>query len=120
MFDGIPIGEYFRYHPPQTEVRKVKHQRVNDECLEVAKALTQPFLSDLEINRGVAQLRALTQNVFDALCVKWATTSIDFVQAAAKSGDEESIIMHIQQVRMFLNQGITIDELRAEQCKKNS
>lgn len=115
MFDDIPLEEYFRYHPPTTEERKAKHNEVNDTCLEVAKALTQPFLSYAEIHAGIGKLKALAQIVKDETCLKWANWSIQSVWAVVKDGDgdTEGVVMHIQQVRMFLNQGITIDELRA-------
>lgn len=115
MFDDIPLEEYFRYHPPTTEERKAKHNEVNDICLKVARKLTQPFLSHKEIADGVDMLQALTQLVSDAVCLKWATNSIEWVQRFAALGEEESVVMSIQQCRMFLNQGITIDELRNRQ-----
>jgi hypothetical protein len=33
----IPIEEYFRYHPPTTEERKQKHEKINVIALEFAK-----------------------------------------------------------------------------------
>jgi hypothetical protein len=116
MFDDIPIEEYFRYHPPTTEERKAKHNEVNDICLKVARDLTQPFLSCAEVGAGMDKLIALTQLIKDETCLKWANWSIDSLWVVVKNrgGDTESVIMRIQQVRMFLNQGITIDELKAQ------
>lgn len=114
MFDDIPLEEYFRYHPPTTEERKAKHNQVNDTCLKVARDLTQPFLSCAEVGVGMDKLIALTQLIKDETCLKWVNWSIQSVWAVVKDGggDTEGVVMHIQQVRMFLNQGITIDELR--------
>ena len=111
----LPIEEYFCYHPPETQERKAKHDQVNDICLKVARKLTQPFLNNKEIAEGVDMLQALTQTVSDAICIKWATNSIEWAQRFAALGEEEGVLMSIQQCRMFLNQGITIDELIAKQ-----
>lgn len=70
----IPIEEYFRYHPPQTDVRKEAHDRINKAALEFAQAIAA--------------------DVVDPDCLKMATFAV-------------------QQARMFANQGVTIDELRA-------
>lgn len=36
---SLPIEEYFRYHPPVTDERKRKHDRINSLALEFAKAI---------------------------------------------------------------------------------
>lgn len=35
----IPIEEYFKYHPPTTEERKAKHNKVNEGALSFAKII---------------------------------------------------------------------------------
>ena len=111
----LPIEEYFRYHPPETEERKAKHDRVNEICLKVARKLTQPSLSNEEIAEGVDMLQVLTQIVSNAICIKWAASSIVRAQEFAVLGEEENVVMAIQQCKMSLNQGITLDELAAKQ-----
>ena len=34
---GLPIEEFFKYHPPQTEERQQKHDAVNAAALQFAK-----------------------------------------------------------------------------------
>lgn len=51
--DNIPIEEYFRYHPPTTEERKRKHERINSIALEFAKIV------DCEINDEKTKLFAI-------------------------------------------------------------
>lgn len=35
----LPIEEYFRYHPPQTQERIRKHDRINQLSMEFAKII---------------------------------------------------------------------------------
>lgn len=72
--DKLTIEDYFTYHPPVTEARKEKHNRINDACLQLALI----FMS----------------------CIEDEHIRVKAIDC-------------IQQARMFANQGITIDELRA-------
>lgn len=71
---NIPIEEYFRYHPPTTQERKDKHNRINEVALEFAKAVDE-----------------LIEDQQTKACAIFA----------------------IQQARMLANQGITVDEIKA-------
>lgn len=42
----LPIEEYFRYHPPQTEERKQKHNAVNDAALQFAKIVESSVMDE--------------------------------------------------------------------------
>jgi hypothetical protein len=37
----LPIEEYFRYHPPVSDERKRKHERINQLALQFAKAIDE-------------------------------------------------------------------------------
>lgn len=71
---NLPIEEYFKYHPPVTEERKVKHEEINNAAMSFAQIVDA--------------------NIEDEDCRKMA-------------------FFAIQQARMFANQGITVDELKA-------
>ncbi len=36
MDNNIPIEEYFKYHPPTTEIRQVSHSNINETALQLA------------------------------------------------------------------------------------
>lgn len=50
MNNDIPIEEYFRYHPPVTEERKIAHQLINDYALGFAKTIDS-YVFDPECKR---------------------------------------------------------------------
>lgn len=112
--NGIEIEEYFRYHPISSEARRAKHEQVNTATLKAATALVGDCTLP-QISEQIAELRWLvTDSCKDLVCQKWAFNSISCLYNAALSGDREAVVMTIQQVRMFLNQGIVVDELVAE------
>ncbi len=39
--DSQNIETYFKYHPPKTEERKLKHEKINRFALEFAKAVAE-------------------------------------------------------------------------------
>ena len=112
LIEGIPVSEYFRYHPPVTEARKQKHETANTACLKLFNELYKT--SDLEeIRRQLRVFTALMTNLVDNhTCRNWAIKSLEAAGNAATNQDQEAVLMHIQQIRMFINQGITIDELQ--------
>lgn len=42
----LPIEEYFRYHPPQTEQRKAAHEAVNNAALQLAHVIDISVLDE--------------------------------------------------------------------------
>jgi hypothetical protein len=46
MSDRLPIDEYFKYHPPLTEERKVIHDAINEAALSFAKVLDESVLDE--------------------------------------------------------------------------
>ncbi len=109
---GIPVEEYFRYHPTQTEERRRKHETANTACLQLFRNLSRnadpAIVRDLlrDFNAMISHL------VDDHLCRNWAIKSLESAGQSAISQDVEGVLMHVQQVRMFVNQGITVDELK--------
>jgi hypothetical protein len=113
MFN-LPIEEYFRYHPPNTIERKTKHEQVNNITLEIAKQLIDlPRGTKIgEIERICDELRKFVRSICaDSTCQKWANKAIIEASMGARMRNDERILMNIQQCRMFLNQGIVVDEL---------
>lgn len=110
----VNLVEYFKYHPPITEERRLAHDSVNRLCLVACENLFASQAPDIveKVCTGLAS--ALLQLTRDGICHRWITSSIDRLKESAVSGDEEAILMLIQQARMFANQGITLDELRLE------
>ena len=112
----LPIEEYFRYHPPATEERKANHDCVNQFALDMAIALIQADFTLEAVAAWIRSARDLVDQICrDAICQKWALHAVDGIWSAALATDSEAIVMFIQQYRMFLNQGITIDELMLKQ-----
>lgn len=119
----LPIEEYFKYHPPTTPERIALHDRVNRESLEICKDLIalDPIRcgSDdiLKIKDRADKL--IVEICVDSSCNNWAFDAIAQAQQAAilatRVGRSTTILMHVQQFRMFLNQGITVDELKRKQ-----
>ncbi len=124
----LPIEEYFKYHPPTTPERIALHDRlggalrvrVNQESLEICQSLIQIDPSDSDRIQAIHEqaIKLIEAVCQDDLAAEWATISLcDAKRTASQSRipisfREESILMCIQQFRMFLNQGITVDEVR--------
>ena len=119
----LPIEEYFRYHPPTTPERIALHERVNRESLEICNALisADAIFSNKEIDRICDQaIKLASETCWDDECVTWAVKSIDKAREVAiicppEETREADILMPVQQFRMFLNQGIRVDELKQRQ-----
>lgn len=111
----LPIEEYFRYHPPETEERKARHSVVNEGSLQYCQVLlTWPRGEDLESTRKAMENIAILV-CKDMTCFKWAMDAIARAYHSSCQKDATGVLMNVQQARMFLNQGITIDELVAKQ-----
>lgn len=123
----VPIEKYFTYHPPKTEERRRLHEKVNKLCLDTVIIIYSPeskpptlemvrelitSLKDnlLEMVRDVFS-RELMQNVFIEFDNFISTYCEDIYEEFEPDYYEFRII---QTLRMFANQGITIDELKNE------
>jgi len=51
----ISLEDQFKYHPPTTEERKIKHQRINEASLKYARELIN-IIGDDEGNQTVVNL----------------------------------------------------------------
>ena len=114
MIDGIELAEYFKYHPPLTQERKDAHERVNRLCLTACEDFFGAnSVGDVQqiYSAFHEEIVGVTKN---KLCQKWILNTLEqlLISASLKRSDE-SIMMNIQQIRMFANQGITIDELES-------
>jgi hypothetical protein len=112
-FPIFNIGDCFQYHPPKTQERKDAHQSVGD----ISKLFYDEFIINDShhidyhywsgrwdiINRAIDFAVCICK---EPICLQWAIKSIIDI-----SSQPNSILMTIQQYRMFLNQGITISSL---------
>lgn len=110
----VSLSNYFKYHPPLTEKRKLAHDAANKLCLTACQDLFEA--RDLVIVETICDglSQSLLKLTDDVICQRWIQRSIDLLIPAAIGGDEEAILMYVQQARMFANQGITVDELKLE------
>ena len=109
-YDDREIEEFFTYRAPTTQERKDAHKLVGQMCLDVCiELLGSDDEGDNErIYSGFRdRLTAMTKN---SICQKWMTKSFDDLLLAVRARSEECILMNVQQLRMFVNQGITMDE----------
>jgi hypothetical protein len=111
----LPIEEYFRYHPPTTPERQQKHALVNDASLQYCQALLE-WPHGENLIASITTIQDAAKSVCtDETCLRWAMSAIDRAWRSSGEGDDVGVLMHVQQARMFLNQGVTIDELIAKQ-----
>lgn len=107
------VNDCFQYHPPKTQERKDMHQRVGD----ISKSFYEEFIKndsqydDYYYWNGRWDIidRAIDFAIYscqEPTCLQWAIEAIINIPNHPKS-----ILMTIQQYRMFLNQGITISSL---------
>lgn len=127
----LPIEEYFRYHPPTTPERIALHERVNRESLEIYQTI-------LGFNRkcNSGDFKAIEEKckrlIIDCLgdgnspFKNGAKIALQELKEASTDGYgqsdwlepdriDEDILTFILQFQMFLNQGITVDELKRQQ-----
>lgn len=131
----FPLEEYFRYHPPTTPERVALHARVNTMALECCKELFEAIdyngePSDLDpkrveshrkvrriglavsaVTKALIEIEEITQ---DQTCITWARNALHSAEVYACGQYKEGVLMAVQQCRMFLNQGVTMDSLEGE------
>jgi hypothetical protein len=108
-----PVAECFCYHPPG-ESRKKKHEQINQLAKQSYDRLLKNCeeISDCHYWCGQALIlddlqRFAFEVCDDLLCIQWALRSIENM-----TNKPETMLMKLQQYRMFLNQGVTIDSLQ--------
>lgn len=121
----ISIEEFFKYHAPTTEERKLKHEIINYASLQFAK---NPGFYDFFI-------QVLRENIDDDQTLRMAIASANLAklfighQQDIELSIEEMLLAWweqvrdipknelflylVQQARMFSNLGITIDDLNS-------
>ena len=110
----VNLADYFQYHPPKTDARRIAHDSVNYLCLMACQSLfatNDPAIVRQICNELSDRLFEITQ---EPVCLKWIKASLDRIKDTLICCDEESTLMLIQQVRMFANQAVTLDELRLQ------
>ena len=108
----VNLVDYFQYHPPRTDARRIAHDSVNYLCLMACQSLfatNDPAIVRQICNELSDRLFEITQ---EPVCLKWMKASLDRIKDTLICCDEESTLMLIQQIRMFANQAVTLDELR--------
>jgi len=119
----LPIQEYFKYHPPTTEERKRLHNSANELTLKLCLDLDRVYgdaangyepIPRNELDEMSDQLTlSFTGLTSDQDCLNWASHSLDtmFISLNSQGFGSTEILMYCEQIRMFLNQGITIDDV---------
>jgi hypothetical protein len=129
----LPLEEYFRYHPPQTAERKAAHNIINSATLELCRQLIESDTThgDSAIQCGIIDNYHLTEICQDEECNLWISDAINRLkiylrgrqafneQCLSNKQSASEVLKYIQQIRMFLNQGVTLDELRLLSGKTN-
>ena len=120
------LEDYFKYHPPVTPERVEQHSRVNKMTLECCQKLFSAIdYSDdsldsrlVAMNRRCLSQEAITEIlavidtiVRDSTCSTWAKNALYSADLYTCGQYKEGVLMAIQQCRMFLNQGVTMDSL---------
>jgi hypothetical protein len=111
------VDDFFRYHPPQTEVRKKYHELINKSTTDTAKQLIclighsrEGFYWERIINNAISNALECCQQ---PICLQYAIAALRAIE-----NNQASILMGMQQYRMFLNQGITLIEVNLQKDKK--
>jgi|GEM_PF-5108464 len=110
LYSGIPLSDWFKYHPPKTEYRKAKHEAVNNLSLALAQNIDCMSWDDAS-KSAIAQIIELLDNPTKESTVKvteWISHLSD--QLKAESNPDNKMML-IQQIRMFANQAITFESL---------
>lgn len=113
-----PLQDYFSYHPTQDPETLAIYTRINTELCSICQRLL--YTSNyVEIDRIQADLAAFIEELkLSDMYKKWIALARDRAISAAKyqlvSSRESYILMHMQSVRMFCNQGVTMDRLHSE------
>jgi hypothetical protein len=123
------LEDYFKYHPPTTEERRVAHNQVNASALRLCTMLwilveEMPKDADHELTVQYLQnsvsvlnneVETIVSTFSDETAKKWAKHAATILRRdGIEAMDKESILMGVQQIRMFANQGVTMDSLESD------
>jgi hypothetical protein len=124
LFLGVPLEDWFTYHPPQTKEREEKHRVCNTLALAIAKDIiyscnvlhykpSMESLIDL-INNKVLRLKAtkLARSLETEIRLYQYKCKLQLIGITpSKERFTSNILIVIQQIRMLANQSITMDYL---------
>jgi hypothetical protein len=114
----MELEEFFTYHPIKTENRKKLHELNNQLCLELASLIED---SDSSVQDILSKMNFIHHfidvHIKNEQTRKWLMPEFERLELLINihiNKDDyllDNIVKHIQIVRMFVNQGITFDEL---------
>lgn len=110
LYLGIPLSDWFKYHPPTTDERKAKHDLVNKLSFTLANSVGSMGWDGIA-KSSIAQIIGLFDNPTKESTIKvveWITRLYDDLMAEPIPDNK---MMLIQQIRMFANQAVTFESL---------
>jgi len=110
LYLGIPLSDWFKYHPPTTEDRKAKHEAVNKFSLTLAQSIDCLDWGEI-LNATIAQTIGLFDNPTKESTVKIIEWILNLRDQLEAESNPENKMMLIQQIRMFANQAVTFESL---------
>lgn len=108
----LSVEDQLRYHPPDEE-RKLKHEEVNQAAIDLALALEKSSLALEKFMRVSGE--TLSSNCYTTSRVEYQVHNA--LRPLRDVLYDESYIFLVQQARMFINQGLTMNALCSRQCK---
>lgn len=110
LYLGIPLSDWFKYHPPTTEDRKAKHEMVNELSLALARSINCMDW-DRTLKLAIAQIIGLFDNPTKESTVKVIEWILNLRDQLEAESNPDNKMMLIQQIRMFANQAVTFESL---------
>ena len=110
LYLGIPLSDWFKYHPPTTEARKAKHEAVNKLSLTLAQNIGCMRWDEI-LKSTIAQIIGLFDNPTKESTVKVIEWILNLRDQLNAESDPDNKMMLIQQIRMFANQAVTFESL---------
>lgn len=107
---GIPISEWFKYHPVKTEERTQEHNKNNELCYNLALAMLHSDWKDAA-NEYIQELKSIPKLPAIHNWVEELSIQLLAQRSSMLPGWNEKIMFLIQQIRMFNNMDITFHHL---------
>jgi len=110
LYLGIPLSDWFKYHPPTTEDRKAKHEAVNRLSFVLASSIDSMGWDEIS-KEAIAQIIGLFDSPAKESTVKVTEWILNLHDQLKAESNPENKMMLIQQIRMFANQAVTFESL---------
>lgn len=110
LYLGIPLSDWFDYHPPLTEYRKAKHEAVNNISLFLAQNIGCMRWDEIS-KSAIAAIIGLFDNPTKESTVKAIKWILNLRDQLNAEPNPDNKMMLIQQIRMFANQAVTFENL---------